>query len=188
MRLFIAINLPSDVRSAIWRSTAGVRQIAPDLTWVPEERIHLTLRFLGEQPETNVAPLAGAMDQVAARRPSSRVLVGSVGAFPDFRRPRVVWIGVDADSVLALQRDVEAACVALGNEKEDRSFRPHLTLARVKTRLSTTELRRLEMAAGQVRFSGAFTMTSIDLMQSVSDKDGSRYIVLHRSPLRGHDQ
>ena len=183
MRLFLAVNLPAALQSAIGLATAELRLIASDLAWVPDARVHLTLRFLGEQAEASVLPLSAAIDAVAARHMPTKAVVGGVGAFPNFRRPRVLWMGVDGVSVLALQRDVEAACVALGQPAEDRPFRPHLTLARVKRRPSIAELRRLELAAGQLRFTSALTVSSIDLMQSTSAKGGHRYVLLHRAQL-----
>lgn len=188
MRLFLAINLASDVREAIAAAGAPLREAAPDLRWTDASRLHLTLKFLDEQPESAVKTVADAMDTIAAKHFAFEMRVGdgehTVGAFPNFRRPRVVWMGVANDPRLELlHHDVEVACEQLGFELDGRPFRPHLTLVRVKDRIDATALRRLERAATDVVFDLESSVSSVDLMRSVTGAD-ARYECLHSAVLK----
>lgn len=186
MRLFLAINLPPWVREAVLERTTSLRRVAPGVRWVGDAQLHLTLKFLGERPETDVAPLAAAMEGVARRHADVTLALGGVGAFPNFRRARIVWLGVEAAPRLELlHHEVEEACVGLGYEVEGRPFRPHVTLGRVKERLDEQLLRQLARAARAVDFEEEIPVQSVDLMESELSSGGSRYRVLASAPLRG---
>jgi RNA 2',3'-cyclic 3'-phosphodiesterase len=186
VRLFLAINLEPHVRRSVVDATSALRAIAPTLSWVDESRLHLTLKFLGEQPEELVPALRGEMDAVAGRHRSFAMLVGEVGAFPNFRRARVVWMGIDRDPRLELlHHDVEVACEKHGLEIDGRAFRPHLTLARVKDRTDVAELRSLSRASKTVDFQEESVVHSIDLMKSNLGA-AARYERLHAAALRPH--
>lgn len=189
MRLFLAINLEPEMRRSVIDAAAPLRDVAPSLGWVDESRVHLTLKFLGAQPEDVVGPLGDAMSEVASKHRAFRMRVSEIGAFPSFRRARVVWMGVDRDPRLEfLHHDVELACERLGFELEGRPFRPHLTLARVKDRRDIEEMRRLARAGKKVDFEAETVVRSIDLMKSNLDRasveSGGRYERLHAAPLR----
>jgi 2'-5' RNA ligase len=185
VRLFLAINIESSVRRAILDATAPLRAAAPTLSWVDESRLHLTLKFLGEQPEAALQALADSVTAVARKHKQFTMRLHEIGAFPNFRRARVVWMGIERDPRLELlHHDVEVACEALGFELEGRAFRPHLTLARVKERTDKDELRRLSRASKGVDFEEETGVESIDLMQSNLNQPAARYERLHAAPLR----
>ena len=189
MRLFLAINLEPEMRRSVIQATAPLRDAAPSLGWVDESRLHLTLKFLGPQPDAALSPLRAAMTDVAGKHRAFRMRVAEIGAFPNFRRARVVWMGVEREPRLEfLHHDVELACEALGFELEGRPFRPHLTLARVKERTDIEELRLLSRAGKKVDFEAECLVRSIDLMKSNTDHAsaaaGNRYERLHAAPLR----
>ena len=186
MRLFLAINLPPDVRHAIAEASAPLRAAAPALSWIREPQLHLTVKFLGDQPEELAPRIAEAMNAVAGRNRVVDVEIGGVGAFPNFRRPRVVWIGVSPEPKLELlHHDVESACESLGMPLDGKHFRRHLTLARVKPRAAKPDaLRSLAQAAKAVSFVEEVVITSLDLMESELTTVGSRYRLLASSPLR----
>lgn len=186
MRLFLAINLAPEVRHAIVDSTAPLRTIAPDLAWVREPQLHLTVKFLGEQPEGLAAKVAETLHEVGERNRSIDVEIGGIGAFPNFRRPRVVWIGVTPDPKLELlHHDVESVCESLGLPVEGKPFRPHVTLARVKPRsVDLRTLRELSRAAREVAYVEEIIIGSVDLMESELTTSGSRYRVLASIPFR----
>ena len=186
MRLFLAINPPPEVRRAIWDATQPLREVSAGVAWVAEPKIHLTLKFLGDQPESAAAPIGEMLRGIAMGHATPLVRVGAVGAFPNFRRPRVVWLGVDPDPRLELlHHDVEVACAALGYELDGRPFRPHLTIGRVKEPGTVEQTRALRGAARKVRFSDEFSVPSIDLMQSLPGIHGSTYTALAVAPMRG---
>jgi 2'-5' RNA ligase len=167
VRLFLAINLPPEIRRDILEATAPLRELVPEASWMDEPRLHLTLKFLGEQPPERLDAISSAASAVAARHRALALELGTVGAFPNFRRARIVWMGVAQDPRLELlHHDVEVAYEALGFELEGRPFRPHLTLARLKHQLPEERLRQLSRAAKRVDFRTECDVLSIDLMQS----------------------
>jgi 2'-5' RNA ligase len=185
VRLFVAINLPHEVRREIVAATSAVRDTAPELSWVREPSLHLTLKFFGEQPAERLEAIQGAVAAVAGRHRELLMTLGSIGAFPNFRRARVVWLGVEHDPRLELlHHDVEVACERIGFEVEGRAFRPHLTLARIKQPLDEPRLRALSRAAKQTDFRTDFIIRSIDLMQSEPGPAGSVYTTLLSAALR----
>ena len=195
MRLFVAINLPDALRRAAHEAAAPLRALLPRASWVPEARLHLTVKFLGERREADVALLADTLLAVAAGHREMTLQFGgrggnggtpAVGAFPNLRRPRVVWIGVDPEPRLELlHHDVEEALAGLGVELEGKPFRPHLTLGRLREAPSPEQLRAFAQAARRVRFEEEAPVASLDLMQSVMGAPGGpRYELLAAAPLR----
>jgi 2'-5' RNA ligase len=184
MRLFLAINLPTAVIAEIDQQVGPLRDAAPGLRWIAPEKWHLTVRFIGEQPLERVAQIREAIDAATQHHAEAPLVLSGVGAFPNFRRARVVWLGVAPDPKLEmLHHDIETACVALGMEAEGRAFRPHVTLARVPEGTPESILRALSRAARAVRYSDIIDAGSVDLMASELAPDGPRYRTLHSSPL-----
>jgi 2'-5' RNA ligase len=111
--------------------------------------------------------------------------LAGIGAFPNFRRARVVWLGVGQDPRLELlHHDVEVACERLGFEVEGRPFRPHLTLARVRQPLVEERARVLSRQAKRIDYSAEFVVRTIDLMRSELSADGPSYTTLVSAALR----
>jgi len=187
VRLFLAINLPIDVRREIVAATGPMRDCAPELGWVDETRLHLTLKFLDDQPPETAAAVRDATSRVATRHRELMMHLGGIGASPNFRRLRVVWMGVEQDPRLELlHNDIEVACEALGFAVEGRPFRPHLTLARVKHPLPEERVRALTDAARGVDYGVDVAVQSLDLMQSElgGGPSGSKYSTVASAPLR----
>lgn len=181
----MAVPLPAERREALHEAAAPLRAQAPDLRWTPAERLHLTVKFLGDTPADLVAPLGDAIRDVAARHGDVPLVLRGAGAFPTLRRPRVVWCGVEADPRLELlHHDVEEACASLGFAVEGRAFRPHVTLARVKAPLDAVTSRALAKAMSRFTYEDEGTASSLDLMESTLTRDGSRYRCLLAAPLR----
>jgi len=127
MRLFIAIELPAELKSTVGR----LRVEIPGARWVPAEQIHLTLAFLGEVEENCLGALSGELARI--RLPSFRLSFSGTGCFPDRRRPRVLWIGLQPEARLQqLAAKVHEVLLACGIPQEERPFSPHITLARLK--------------------------------------------------------
>src|ERR1043166_5713487 len=123
-------------RRAVYDRAAPLRAAAPHFSWVAADRLHLTVKFLGEQPDDAVPRLAAVMDEVVRRHRWIDTFLDEFGAFPNFRRLRVVFIGMHPDARLEmLHHDVETACGALGYAVEGGPFRPHVTLAGVHERI-----------------------------------------------------
>jgi RNA 2',3'-cyclic 3'-phosphodiesterase len=183
VRLFLAINLTEDVRRRAYEAAAPLRAAAPAVGWVAERNLHLTLKFLGEVPGGGDEIVRG-VQEAAGRHAGMTLSIGGFGAFPNMRRPRVVWLGVAAEPRLELlHHDVEVACAALGFAVEGRPFRPHVTLGRVKGAMSPDEARALAVAARSARFRAGSAVESVDVMRSELSPGGSRYTVLAALPL-----
>ncbi|MCY3761352.1 MAG: RNA 2',3'-cyclic phosphodiesterase [Gemmatimonadetes bacterium] len=183
IRTFVAVEPPAGLRAALAGvpAAASLPQGAP-LRWTPPENLHLTLRFLGDTPEEQLAPLADALGAIAAGAASFELELGGAGAYPDARAARVLWVGlVDADRKLRrLRNEVEAAVRGLGWKREGRRFQPHLTLARLRrpTRLP---------AGGWIETVPRcrFAVEEVSLIRSTLKPAGAEYDVLHRAPLAG---
>ena len=136
MRLFIAIELPDDVRAALLREQSRMRALCAsnrDIRWTAPQSLHLTLRFLGETPIGQVPAVIAALEALAGFA-QFEVEVRGFGFFPDARHPRVFWAGIDAPPALAeLAGRVDGALSNLGFPQENRAFTPHLTLARFRS-------------------------------------------------------
>jgi 2'-5' RNA ligase len=186
MRLFVALELRPAVADALDRAIAPLRQTEPDLSWVPRDKLHLTMKFFGDVDDGAVPAIQRAADMVTARHRPFDMQLGEVGAFPNFRRARVVWIGVENEPRLELlHHDLEIACGELGYEVEGRAFRPHVTLARVRTPLPLDRARRFARAARWVDFVADTDVASLVLMESALAPSGGgvRYRRIHAAAL-----
>jgi RNA 2',3'-cyclic 3'-phosphodiesterase len=186
MRLFFAIELDGDVQDLLDAATASLRAEAPELAWLDREKRHLTLKFLGDVDEQSVSGLVDAADRVALAHGAMEMSVHEVGAFPNFRRARVVWIGVEQEPRLELlHHDLELACEQVGFEVEGRPFRPHITLARVRAPLPVERMRALARVARTVRMRAMVPVEQITLFESTLAPAGARYRRIHAASLGG---
>lgn len=186
MRLFFAIELGDRVLDLLDRETAPLHAEAPELAWTVREKRHLTLKFLGEVADDAPAPLIEAAERVAARHGRVEMSIGGIGAFPNFRRARVVWIGVEQEPRLELlHHDLEVACEEAGFEVEGRPFRPHITLARVRVPLPVERARALARVARTVRVRTTEHVERITLVESTMAPSGARYRRIHAATLGG---
>jgi 2'-5' RNA ligase len=186
VRLFVAIELDDALREALGHAIAPLRVAEPELAWVHVEKLHLTMKFLGEVDDAGAARLAAAADAVAERHRPFEMTLGGVGAFPNFRRARVVWMGVESEPRLELlHHDLEVACGDAGFEVEGRPFRPHITLARVRVPLPLERARPLARAARRVAFASAGAVRALSLMESSLASSGARYRRVHAATLGG---
>lgn len=184
-RLFLAINLPPDVRLEVVAATAALRDAAPELSWIRGPHLHLTLKFLGEVDAIRLAEVQAVVSGVAGKHRELVVGLGGIGAFPNFRRARVVWMGIDHEPRLELlHHDLEVACESLGFEIEGRAFRPHLTLARVKDALPEDRLRELSRLGKRIDYRAEFIARSVDLMESELSRTGPVYTTVVSAALR----
>jgi len=183
MRVFVALNLPSEIRDRLAVVQESLRRAQADVSWVRAENIHVTLKFLGETEEKRLGRIRPALIQVAqAGTPFSMELAG-VGSFGG-RIPRVVWVGVEdgAEPLTQLAGGVEAALAGVGFAKERREFTAHLTLGRVRSPRNAEALLAALQEFHAEKF-GSFTAVQFELMQSELRPTGSVYRVLDRFPL-----
>lgn len=134
LRTFLAIDLPSTLQLAIGQTIRTVKRELPGLSWSKPENLHINLKFLGETAESQVDQIRRAVEPAISHVSPFDLELKGFGVFPDDRSPRVLWIGLDGaiDSLRTLAEGIGHAVVPLGFPREDRPFRPHLTVARVK--------------------------------------------------------
>jgi len=186
MRLFLALDLAPALLAALDAAVEPLRAPAPSLSWTRAEQRHLTLKFVGDGDEALAGRLAAVMDAVAAAHRPFAMQLGGLGAFPNFRRARVLWIGVEGEPRLELlHHDLEVAGAEAGIEVEGRPFRPHVTLARLRQPPALDAARALARAARRIPFSAAQDVAAITLYDSVLAPTGSRYRRVHTAPLGG---
>jgi 2'-5' RNA ligase len=139
MRLFVAVELPpSALTMALELSRVLQRRVselapAARFTWIPAERMHLTIRFIGEVPVTRVSLMQAALSAPLDTGAFS-LMLGEPGAFPPRGTPRVLWLGIEQGQaeLMRLEREVSARLEGAGIQREERPYRPHLTLARAR--------------------------------------------------------
>ena len=126
-RLFVAVDLPSEIKKEIGTISFGL----PGARWIPADQLHLTLRFIGEVDGNLFKDIKEMLSSVTTE-PFAMRLKG-VGHFPPRKRPRVIWVGIEAnDSLLRLRGKIESVLVRRGLEPEGRKYSPHITVARLK--------------------------------------------------------
>jgi 2'-5' RNA ligase len=185
IRAFIAITPPPTLQQTM----AEVRQVFQGFAlrwrWVTPDHIHLTLRFLGNMPDESVPPLLQAIEQAAQGQTAFPLRARALGCFPHPARPRVLWVGLD-DPKQALGRLNErlmAALTPLGFPPEDRPFRPHLTLARVQNRMSSSQPLSV-LQTYQNRDFGEFLVTQLHIVQSQLQRGGALHTILRSVTLQ----
>lgn len=184
-RIFCAVELPDYVRAELKDHIYRLRDAVPDVTasWTGVDNIHLTLKFFGNVNVDRIPAISKAAARAVKEFPRFPIEVGQTGVFPKPSRPQVLWIGVNDPSgkLLELQQRLENECAKEGFEKEDRAYRPHLTIARLR---KPDGARRLADAHLNMDFKPAEIMVS-ELMafRSELSSKGSRYTPVSRHEL-----
>ncbi|MEX0980339.1 MAG: RNA 2',3'-cyclic phosphodiesterase [Gemmatimonadota bacterium] len=185
MRLFIALNLPAKERERIYKAAAPIRESELPVGWIEPDRFHLTLKFLGEVRPEMVPAVEEVLDRVADGTRPFPLKIEGFGAFPTIRRPKVLWIGVEASPALrCLKQDLEWALTERGFDRETRAFHPHITLGRADAEVGAGAFRGLDSLAASLKFRGELEVERLDLMRSHLSREGARYTVVRTSDLK----
>jgi 2'-5' RNA ligase len=178
MRLFVALDLRGDVREALVELIARLKPLCRAARWARPEGMHVTLKFIGHAiADGDAEELAATQAALAGVRSGDPVEIRyrGIGFFPDARRPRVVWCGVETSANLApLVVDIEHALEPLGIPREERAFVPHLTLARFKSPEGVPPLARATAEFAQHDF-GFASETEFHLFESLLKPGGAEY-------------
>ncbi len=179
MRLFIAIELPEDLKQAIAKVQGQLKAAGASANWTRPGGIHLTLKFLGEVEEAKVGGITEALESACRGTAPLLLDIAGAGAFPNVKSPRVLWLGVrgDTERLATLQTAIEDAMERLGFEREERKFSPHLTLARIKFPKPRDNWAAMVDGIRDVNL-GSFTAGHVSLMQSELRRDGAVYTEL----------
>jgi RNA 2',3'-cyclic 3'-phosphodiesterase len=184
VRLFVALDLPDEVRSALSELITKLKPLSRGARWVPPESLHVTLKFIGWIGDDKLQPTQEILASIRSSQPVELNFRGS-GFFPNERRPRVFWCGLEASPNLAeIAAALDAALVPLGIKAETRPYTPHLTLARFK---SSEGVAALVKAAGSLKMRdfGGTTATNFHLYESLLKSSGAQYNRLASFPFAG---
>ncbi|MBI5959975.1 MAG: RNA 2',3'-cyclic phosphodiesterase [Chloroflexi bacterium] len=189
-RLFIAIDLPADVRDGLARIQLALKKQSPPETvrWVNPNGIHLTLKFLGDVPVTQRATIEEKLVSAAQPHGVFSLVAGGLGCFPNALKPRVVWVGVhqSLEPLIALRDAIERAIAPLGYPTEDRAFSPHLTLGRVRQEARRADSQQLGEVVAQTSVKEKFEwhVSDVCLIRSDLKPSGAIYTTLFHAPLK----
>lgn len=186
VRTFLAIELPAGVKDDIGSVQKRLKNLLEGVRWTRPEGIHLTLKFFGDIRREDREGIIGVVRERTAGVAPFTMKLGHLGAFPSFKRPRVLWIGLEGETerLAALQGEIEEGLEALGFKKETRSFRPHLTLGRA--RYSKGTIIGLREAVEDMKIEQkTFSAGTLTLFRSDLRPDGAVYTVLAEFPLPG---
>ena len=194
MRLFVALDIEEEIRERIHAFVEETRPLAPDVRWVRSESLHVTLKFIGEQPEPKVNEIASALANILMA--PFQLTFRGCGFFPTPRSARVFWVGIEAGPELAhLAGAIDPALSQFGIAKETRAFSPHLTLARTRGGSGAPSRQKSDRPSRQFEAVqkkltaipcpefGTMTAREFFLYRSQLSSHGSRYSKIAQFPL-----
>ena len=175
IRAFVGVRIDpkmtqkiSEVQSQLKRSLTGIR-------WVVQENLHFTLKFLGAVEEEKITSIIKAVGRVVRPAQPFSLTAGGIGVFPDIRKPRVLWVGLEAQGLQTLSQEVEAALEPLGFAPEKRGFKPHLTIGRWRNFTAKAQRLREEIDHWKDQDFGQSTVEEVVIFQSILKPNGAVY-------------
>ena len=184
MRLFVALNLPKEERKRIHGACAELRERDLPVRWVRAEHYHVTLKFLGKVSAERVPEIEDVLRRIGLENQPFEVELAGFGAFPTIRRPRVLWLGVQASPRLrCIKQDLEWGLAEHGFERESRAFHPHVTLGRARERSAAGAFRGIDELVKGMAYSSRVPFESVDLMRSKLSVEGPEYSVVSSNDL-----
>ena len=190
IRAFLAIEPPKEIIRKISDIQNCLKKLLNmDIRWVKPEGMHLTLKFLGDVPEKDALNISSASGEAASSVGPLGFSVSGLGVFPDIRRPRVVYLELkgDTDKLASFQKKLEGILAEIGFPEEQRPFRAHLTLGRVKSARGIADLAK-ELEKRDIYTAGEFMATELCLFKSDLTSKGAVYTKLAVCPFTGDNQ
>jgi RNA 2',3'-cyclic 3'-phosphodiesterase len=184
IRAFVALRMSAETEDAVAGFVETLRESSAGIGWTRRERLHLTLRFLGgEVPAEKLERLSPALAEIAATSSAFKIDVRGTGVFPNFNRPRVIWVGLESEALMELAARVGTAAVGAGFASDQRAYKPHLTIARIRDPRAWRPVRARIADAANLDFGG----TPIDSMMLYQSKLGAEpaYIQLAQYMFHG---
>jgi RNA 2',3'-cyclic 3'-phosphodiesterase len=193
IRAFVAVELPERVLASLARIQGDLRghlgQASSAVRWTRPEGLHITLQFLGDIPAAMVDAIGEALGSAVADEHVTRLAIGGLGVFPNEKRPRILWVGLEGDvaGLNGIANAVARALKPLGYSP-DKAFKPHITLGRVRENARPDEVRAIAQALAQVKdrmgqHREEFTAAAVSLMKSKLGPGGSVYTRLEHASI-----
>ena len=189
IRSFLALDPPEEILREIGRVQNRLRKlIHGDVRWIRPESIHLTLKFFGDISGNDVANISAVAGKAAAEVRPFDLAIGGAGVFPDPHRPRIIWLGMNGEvaRLVTFQQGMERALREIGFPPEERPFRPHLTLGRIKIPKGLIGLAGV-LEKGETYTAGRFTASGLGLFKSDLTLRGAIYTRLAGYPFAGQE-
>lgn len=189
VRAFIAFEVPTTVQNHLGALSRDLQESCKSrsIRWVDSHNIHLTLKFLGDIPTSNLNQLQAIIAQETAKYSQFEVHVSGLGGFPSLKRPNVIWIAVNAPSYLAwLQKSIDSEMEKIGYPAEIKAFSPHLTLARISREATSEEIHQIGSILTAMKSSPtvSFRVEKISLFRSTLQPSGAVYNPLYTFTLK----
>ena len=181
IRVFLAVKLSSNIQEKLFALQQQLKGILPPINWVRPESIHLTLKFLGYVEPSFVSPLFSALEPIGEKHAPFSVDVQGLGVFPQVRHPRIFWVGLtgNTQALQDLVFEIDVVLEAMGFPPEEKTYHPHLTLARIKRENAKVGLALIQTRALESKPNlGTLIVDRFTLFQSDLDSSGARYTPL----------
>jgi len=175
IRAFVAVQISRDVGHKIFAVQSQLKRSLRGIRWVNQEKFHFTLKFLGTVKEEDVASIMNALKQAIGPIPPFRIISRGIGVFPDIRKPRVLWVGLEGEKLKVLATGMEEALEPLGFDREKRDFKPHLTLGRWRDSGGSSEHLKEELQRYKDYDFGESWVKEVIFFQSVLKPEGAVY-------------
>ena len=175
IRAFIAIEIDHSALRQIFAAVDELSQRISGIRWTPPTNCHLTLKFLGDIDEKQIEPIGQVLERDLDLFPRFTINAKGLGVFPDAKRPRVLWVGIEGNPLAALAEKVEKALASLGFAQEQRKFTPHLTIGRWRQFERTDKDLTDALAKWQERDFNGSTVHEVVLFQSILSPSGAQY-------------
>lgn len=185
IRTFIAIDINQSAKQKISCLIDQLTRSNADAKWITENQMHFTLKFLGQTDELLIPKISEALKSLVENFGEFTISFSDIGAFPNIKRPRVIWLGIDKgkDKLELLNGKIETALEKLGFEKEKRQFTAHLTLGRVRSLKNIEGLKAL-IDKMDIRLEDEIKANKVILYRSTLSPKGAIYTPLVELPLR----
>jgi 2'-5' RNA ligase len=183
IRAFVAAEIDPVIVQRIFEATDELRRKISDIRWNPQANCHLTLKFLGATDEKKIDLIGAALEREISLFPRCTIHAKGLGVFPDVRRPRTLWAGIEGESLAALAGMVQTALAPLGFEEEKRAFTPHLTIGRWREFKRPPGDLRDVLEQWKDHDFGASPLQTVKLFQSILTRGGAEYRPLRSARL-----
>ncbi len=187
LRTFVAVLLDDATRQRVAALRDEFASLAPDVKWVEPENLHVTMLFLGEVDAVDLVDVCRAVRDACGQHAPMELTLGGVGCFPNERRPKVIWAGIEQgrEALVTLHRALEEPLLKLGAyRREEREFTPHVTLGRARGGEVSTSLRQ-QLKRVRDWQGGRFEVAALHVMSSELTPKGPRYSVVSQELLSG---
>ncbi|MBN2213366.1 MAG: RNA 2',3'-cyclic phosphodiesterase [Bacteroidales bacterium] len=182
-RTFIALDIPANQMIKKCLNVLSTKLAGEKINWMVSDNLHLTLKFLGDTEEKTITGIDTKLGEITKKIKAFQVIIKNVGIFKSIRDPRIIWLGIEADSELEeLKKSIENQVALFGFQPEERKFSPHLTVGRIKLIKNKSTLPQL-IESFQGQFLQQFTVPEIIFYESILKKEGPVYIPLGRYKL-----